>query len=405
MRCRGGRVDLFNSFRYLLRCAIIALVLCSAQNAFSGAAEKWDYEVKPDKSKNIVVIEAKRVNIPAANDSRYKVRVSPSKSVVSRTMMRRLFRRANPLIGVSTMAVEALLSSYGYKIDDEEQIIYRDIGNLESDYYYLCDGNKFTNINDLAFCLAAVQTKPSWVDYYYKNVYPTVRESSQGVFVDVYGDKHSKSTNVLISPATSIVSSVGYKNNESTDPKREVLTEEKLGEIMFGRHPDTGKDTGVWTGIKEAYERIPNEIPASDEAPYFIEQILEKSNPDSNSNEVIHTDPETGKQTNSALPNFCDWATPICSFVEWFKDDSDIPEPEKYTISELDKSKLPTAPQFNFNNQCPAPKTFALNLGMASTQISLPYDYFCSFAVDVRPFVILAAWLHACYIFVGFVRS
>ena len=397
-------MDLFNSFRYLLRCFIIALALCSPQYVFAGAAEKWDYQIKPDKSKNIITVEAKRINIPAANDSTYKVRISPSKSVVARTMMRRLFRRANPLIGVSTMAVEALLSSYGYKIDDDEQVIYKEISKDQSLYYWHCYGSNYTNINDLAACVVTNTNIISHGTWVYKNPQPSVSEN--GKDVQVRADRYDANSGLLIGKNILLSTERGILNpNTNPNPEREILTESQLGEIMFGRNPETGAHTGVWTGVKEAYERIPNEQSKPDEAPYFVEQTLEKTNPDSNSTEITHTDPETGKQTNSALPNFCDWATPICSFVEWFKDDSDIPEPEKYTITDLDKSKLPTAPQFNFNNQCPAPKTFSLNLGMASTQISLPYDYFCSFAVDVRPFVILAAWLHACYIFVGFVRS
>ncbi|KGT48125.1 virulence factor TspB C-terminal domain-related protein [Acinetobacter sp. HR7] len=397
-------MDLFNSFKCLLRGFIIALVLCSAQNAFSSAAEKWDYEVKPDRSKNIVLIEAKKVDTPAANDATYRIRVSPSKTVVARTMMRRLFRRANPLIGVSTMAVEALLSSYGYKIDNDEQVIYKEISKDQSLYYWHCYGSNYTNINELTSCVLSQVNIISHGLWIYKNPQPSISEN--GKDVQILADRYDANTGLLIAPNALIETVRGQLNpNANPNPERQILTEAQLGDIMFGRHPETGADTGVWTGVKEAYERIPNEQSKPDEAPYFVEQTLEKSNPDSNSTEITHTDPETGKQTNSALPNFCDWATPICSFVEWFKDDSDIPEPEKYTITELDKSKLPTAPQFNFNNQCPAPKTFTLNLGMASTQISLPYDYFCSFAVDVRPFVILAAWLHACYIFVGFVRS
>lgn len=404
MRCRGGRVDISNSFKYLLCCITFTITLCCSNLVFAGAAEKWDYEVKPDKSKNIVNVEARRVNIPAANDSTYKIRVSPSIAVVARTMMRRLFRRANPLIGVSTMVVEALLSSYGYNIDDDEQVIYKVIPANQEAYYWVCNNSRFTNINQYASCVIQQINEINKGIWIHKHPTPSISENGRDV--QVRADKYDANTGRLLATNVLIDSQIGQPNpNTDPNPKREILTESKLADIMFGLNPNTGTDTGIWTGVKEAYERVPNESPKPDEAPYFIEQTLEKSNPDSNSTIITHRDPETGKSTNSSLPNFCDWATPVCSFVEWFKDDSSIPEPEKYEVKELDKSKLPTAPQFSFNSQCPAPKTFNLNLGLAPTQISLPYDYFCSFAADVRPFVILAAWLHACFIFAGFVRS
>ena len=127
----------------------------------------------------------------------------------------------------------------------------------------------------------------------------------------------------------------------------------------------------------------------------------------------VPTAPNSGTATgaygdgllNLDFPEFCSWAQPLCDLKEWFTDDSAIPEPEEYNVSEFDKNRLPTNPQFNFNGQCPAPKTIALDLGLASTQIALPYDYLCSFAIDIRAFVILGAWLHACFIFAGYVRS
>ncbi|MDC5520029.1 hypothetical protein NRA58_06315 [Acinetobacter baumannii] len=397
-------MDLFNRLSCMFRCLVIALIFFTSNLVFAGAAEKWEYEVKPDKSKNIINVEARRVNIPAANDSTYKIRISPSKAVVARTMMRRLFRRANPLIGLSTMAVEALLSSYGYKIDDDEQIIYKEIPANQDAYYWVCNSSRFTNINQYASCVIQQLNEVNQGIWVHQNPISSISESGRDV--QIRADRYDANTGRLLATQVLVDSQIGQPNaNTDPSPKREILTESKLADVMFGLNPNTGSDTGVWTGVKEAYERIPNETSLSDEAPYFIEQTLEKSNPDSNSTEITHTDPETGRSTSSTLPNFCDWATPVCSFVEWFKDDTDIPEPEKYEVKEFDKTKLPISPQFNFNSQCPAPKTFNLNLGMASTQISLPYDYFCSFAIDVRPFVILAAWFHACFIFVGYARS
>ena len=54
-------------------------------------------------------------------------------------------------------------------------------------------------------------------------------------------------------------------------------------------------------------------------------------------------------------PAFCDWATPVCDFIDWVK-----AEPEQ-TDTEIDlqePDEEPTDTNFDFGGSCPAPIVF-----------------------------------------------
>lgn len=403
MRCRGGRVDISNYFKYLLCCIAFTLI---ASNTYANTANPtWDYQVTADKSKNSINVTAKKVSSSIKNT--YRVKVVPSSVMVGRTVMNRLFSR-NVAAFATVASVDLLLKSLDFKIDYDTQTIYREITEDSGLGWLATDGKWYANPDDWG---------KAWVHRYNEN-----GASPIAVFNRVELDEHDKAylyvdrTYGTETYTTSITVAAPTANPNVRPIVTQVMTPEALGDMVLGNPANPNRyspSSPVPTypeqyspDLPNIYQPVPDTTYShSDPTITEVTQALEQAVPTSNSSEITHTNPQTGEQSNSVMPVFCDWATPICNFIDWFTDDSAIPEPEQHTISEFDKSRLPTDPQFNFNGQCPAPKTFTLNLGMASTEISLPYEYFCSFAIDVRPFVILAAWLHACYIFAGYVRS
>lgn len=403
MRCRGGRVDLSNYFKYLLCCITFTLIV---SNAYANTANPtWDYQVSTDKSKNSINVTAKKVSNSIKNT--YRVKIVPSSVVVGRTVMNRLFSRNVAALATIT-SVDLLLKSLDFKIDYDTKTIYREIIQDSGLGWISTDGRWYDNPEDWG---------KAWVNKYNSSGYTPSAvfnrvELNEKNTAHLYIDRTYDSGKY-----TALITTAAPSANPNVRPiVTQVMTSEALGDIVLGNpaNPNRYSPSSPLPTYPEKYSPdLPNiyqpvpDITYTESDPTIKEvtQALQSAVPISNSSEIIHTNPNTGEQSNSFLPVFCDWATPICNFIDWFTDDSAIPEPEKYELKDLDKSKLPTAPQFSFNGQCPAPKTFTLNLGIASTQISFPYDYFCSFATDVRPFVILAAWLHACFIFAGFVRS
>lgn len=396
-------MDIFNYFRSLLCCITFTLI---ASNSYSNTANPtWDYQVTTDKSKNSINVTAKKVSSLIKNT--YRVKVVPSSVMVGRTVMNRLFSR-NVAAFATVASIDLLLKSLDFKIDYDTQTIYREITEDSGIGWLATDGKWYVNPEDWG---------KAWVQRYNEN-----GASPIAVFNRVELDEHDKAylyvdrTYGTETYTTSITVAAPTTNPNVRPIVTQVMTPEALGDMVLGNpaNPNRYSPSSPVPTYPEQYSPdLPNiyqpvpDITYSHSDPTVTEvaRSLEQAIPTSNSSEITHTNPQTGEQSNSVMPVFCDWATPVCNFIDWFTDDSAIPEPEQHTISEFNKSRLPTDPQFNFNGQCPAPKTFTLNLGLASTEISLPYDYFCSFAIDVRAFVILAAWLHACYIFAGYVRS
>ncbi|KQD19446.1 virulence factor TspB C-terminal domain-related protein [Acinetobacter baumannii] len=104
------------------------------------------------------------------------------------------------------------------------------------------------------------------------------------------------------------------------------------------------------------------------------------------------------------LPSFCSWAEPICKLSDWFMND-DIPENEQRTLSEFDFSNAPKSQELNLSNTCPANPSFNLDFGVVSSSIEIPTDYFCSFLIEIRPFLIASSYLFAAWIIYSFRRS
>ncbi|OUY05514.1 hypothetical protein CAP51_17030 [Acinetobacter populi] len=390
-------MDISNYFKYLLCC--IAFTLITSNTYANTANPTWDYTVTKDSSNKINVTGTKNITVngkPKTLTATIKD-FKPKSGLVGRTMYRRLMAGAG---GLGVAAVAGFLHTKGWYLDTLTGLY---VLGASQRYVWTCGGTQHNSPASYASCMLGILQAQNPT---YEFAIDTIENDKEQV--RVIFDKTAP--NLPSYHQSVVVTNTGTVVNQDEEVKPTTLTPEILNNILTDPAVNTQS-----IGIPEALtpDVTTGEVPTSLESYQDIAASLEQQAVYPSQTDVTSTstttDAVTGNQTttttNSVIPSFCDWATPICSFIDWFKDDSAIPEPEHYDIQEFDKSRLPTDPQFNFNGQCPAPKTFTLNLGMASTQISLPYDYFCSFAIDVRPFVILAAWLHACYIFAGYVRS
>lgn len=400
-------MDLFYRYSYLFRCFITALVLSLSLTPTLAIANSATYTFShslPQKINN-QLLKASYTFTNKISGASTVIAKQLTKPQVVRLLTFVISRRFAAFAALGTIAAEAGMSTID--VDGKSLIVQKlpqtDIINVlttGNNEYVPLSGNVL-NLNYCAAGLAQLNhlypamhyipaNSANWCELV--NISSTYKELS--LTLSTVEDPVS-TTKVTVAPTQ-----VDKKVIPQPIPDYAVVNPDVLGETIFNKAKPA--DLSPLFDYTEVYQ-----------SPAAIEAIDEYNN---TKGEAFPTYPDittpsldkpvtTPNNSNLDLPTFCNWATPICSFVEWFKDDSAIPEPEKHEVREFDKSKLPTSPEFNFKANCPVPKTFNINLGMASTQISLPYDYFCSFAIDVRPFVILAAWLNACYIFVGFVRS
>ena len=365
----------------------------------SATSNGWNYTVTQDSSKKTNITGSKNITVNGQQKTLTSIikDFKPQKGLIGRTMYRRLMAGT---AGLGVAAVAGFLHTKGWYLDTLTGLY---ILGASQKYVWTCGGTQHNSPASYASCMLGILQQQNPLYDFAINTIENDKEKVRIVFDKTAPNLPSYQQSVVIT-------NTGTITNEDENVKPTTLTPEMLDDILTNPVINTQS-----TAIPEALtpDVANGESPSTFEPHSEVSKALDKQAVYPSQTDVTSTttttDTATGNKTtattDTAIPEFCNWATPICSFLDWFKDDSAIPEPEKHEVREFDKSKLPTSPEFNFRANCPAPKTFNVNLGMASTQISLPYDYFCSFAVDVRPFVILAAWLNACYIFVGFVRS
>lgn len=401
-------MGLFNHYVYLFRCFVVTLVLSLSIMPLFAYANSASYSMSyslPQKINNFF-LKTSYTFTNKVSGATTVIAKQLAKPQVAKLLAFVISRRFAAFAALGTIAAEAGMSTIDV---DGKTIIVQKLPQTDIVNVLSTGNNEYVplagNVLSLNYCVAALAqinhlypsmhyipaNSANWCELV--NISSTYKELS--LTVSTVEDPVS-TTKVTVAPTQ-------VEKQVIPQPIKDyaVVSPDVLVETVYNKAKPV--DLAPLFDYNEVYQ-----------SPAAIEAINEYNNtkgeafptyPDITSPALDKPVITTPSNPSIEFPTFCNWAMPVCTFVEWFKDDSGIPEPEKHKITDLDKSKLPTAPQFNFNSQCPAPKTFTLNLGMASTEISLPYDYFCSFAVDVRPFVILAAWLHACYIFVGFVRS
>lgn len=113
-------------------------------------------------------------------------------------------------------------------------------------------------------------------------------------------------------------------------------------------------------------------------------------------------EPGPGEQPEPfELPAFCEWATVVCEFFEWYQD-ADVPDdgpsvPEQ----ELDAMRVPWSSGFG-GGACPADRSVTV---MQNWEVTFPMTPLCDVAALLRPLLILLAAIVSLYIIIGGTRA
>lgn len=109
------------------------------------------------------------------------------------------------------------------------------------------------------------------------------------------------------------------------------------------------------------------------------------------------TDPTTGNQTTTGtssgslqFPAFCDWASIVCDWIGWTKEEPAEPEIEPPVIEQIDIPFVPFSIT-QFNASCPPDQNLSMNLMGTEQSFVLPMTPFCDFFSSIKPFVIACA--------------
>lgn len=151
-----------------------------------------------------------------------------------------------------------------------------------------------------------------------------------------------------------------------------------------------------------------NEFEKTNNKPYqFILKKLNNSGSDSVDTIVKPTPVDPNNPDSSSgwsMPSFCDYATIVCDFINWFKEDPDSASSEKVNFNDTEYNHYWTE-RFPWSEQCPQPYEVDvdINLIFASERFHYSFDYsnLCQFLYDWRPYVHFLGFIAAAFIVAG----
>lgn len=185
--------------------------------------------------------------------------------------------------------------------------------------------------------------------------------------------------------------------SQNNDKAKKVVIDYAKQEILDGDHDDTINE--IVNDINSDTNTQPN---PTDTTPSKDTDNNPNSNPQTNPKEKTNPKPkDEGEGGGFELPPFCQWATHVCKFIDWFREDPALGEPDKIDIPVQDRDDLAqqdiNKQYYNAVGQCPAPAVVNTNFG----QIKIPYDTLCNFFARHSPILIAIAYLIGGYIVIG----
>lgn len=106
---------------------------------------------------------------------------------------------------------------------------------------------------------------------------------------------------------------------------------------------------------------------------------------------------ETETKTDGKLPAFCDWASYVCDWIDWTKED-EIPEKDPIDI-DIDPPIEKKIIDITFGSACPEATYTDMSLNGQTAQIAVSdYQYICRFAPIIKIGVITFASIQAVFI-------
>lgn len=114
--------------------------------------------------------------------------------------------------------------------------------------------------------------------------------------------------------------------------------------------------------------------------------------------ELPVSEPSSGG-TAGEWPGFCDWATVVCDFIDWFQEPFDAPEVEWPLIEDQDFGE-----EFDFTLAASCPEPYTIELALFPP-VQFNWQPFCDLATFIRPLVLASAAIFAAFISLGIARA
>lgn len=391
-------------------------IALSPSIVWASAAEKWDYEVKPDTNQRLKVTGYKVDQFgDAVNDKKYTTTIDPKTTANKQKMggvaIAKLLKKAN-WASAGVEAFQALLQGIDWVMDPAAQSIWRYKIQEEGCTYCSYDVKVTVNNspNNPFYSIQSAEAEVERITGRGKDRY--VYEWSQ------IKDQHGKVIRLDLTLKLNGGSLGKYAYAEiirENEPEKEYLTPEAAADYANRTHPDFTnphyKDRANPLYKPEILENLwkPHNKWEEENSPTVqeVKRELEKANPDSKDDTIKENEPnpETGEKSFS-LPAFCNWATAVCDYFEWAKQEPEL-EKEEIEIQEpkeFDNSVF-TKDRFQVSRQCPAPEQHTITLSGVSVSFSFDMTPLCTVLEMARPALVACSYLYAAYIVIGAARN
>ena len=113
---------------------------------------------------------------------------------------------------------------------------------------------------------------------------------------------------------------------------------------------------------------------------------------------------DTGSTTSFSLPAFCSWASVVCDWLDWTKENPDTPDEDPLEPQELDIGSLDTS-TFQATAGCPADIQVPVSFGGASKSIAISYEPICALAQKWSFIAPLIGFISGAMILIGVGRK
>lgn len=353
--------------------------------------------------------KVKRSYLPAVTDGKIIDKTRSYKLALNAKKFGKYLVKGAGYASFAQMAIDLLGSGVDYVLDPKNNSVQ--ISRPNNVVWNV--GSKTYNTADEA-CRGFFQQSPSYAaNKRYIDARNIGDRYNNGIWIAdcyyEYIDNHSKSFfnvtgRVKSKPDVQVMSEEEFAKEvlkaaaQNNDKAKKVVIDYAKQEILDGDHDDTIND--IVNDINSDTNTQPNPTDNSTD------------NKDTDNNPA-NANPQTNPKTDQAkpkpkddggnfeLPPFCQWASHVCKFIDWFKEDPNLGEPDKIDIPVQDRNDLAqqdiNKQYYNAVGQCPAPAVVNTNFG----QIKIPYDTLCNFFARHSPILIAIAYLIGGYIVIG----
>ena len=341
--------------------------------------------------------KVKRSYLPAVTDGKIIDKTRSYKLALNAKKFGRYLGKGVGYASFAQMAIDILGAGVDYVLDPANNTVQKINRQLrcQAGPPYNLSANTPDELMDLIFAhpsFARDNTNPQRSKFDYDTSLRVIRYGGRS-----YGGCRELSKDVQVMSQEEFAKEVlkAAAATQNNDKAKKVVIDYAKQEILSGDHDDTINE--IVNDINSDTNTQPN--PTDNPTDNKDTDSNPSANPQTNPKEK--TNPKPKDDGGFELPPFCQWASHVCKFIDWFKEDPNLGEPDKIDIPVQDRNDLAqqdiNKQYYNAVGQCPAPAVVNTNFG----QIKIPYDTLCNFFARHSPILIAIAYLIGGYIVIG----